>query len=123
MQTHEQITGYLRKENNLNQSVLSEHQVTQPQRDRVTSPETIIFEPSLYFVSGWIILGMMLAAILTIVRSEMFSMELVPELPCKKCRFFSTNPYLKCAVHPCTVLTEKAMHCTDYRPQERKLFH
>jgi hypothetical protein len=123
MQNHEHITHYLIGENNFNQTLLSEIKVIQPQRDKANSPDIITFESPIYFVSGWVILGLILAAILTVVRSEMFRVELVPEVPCKKCRFFSSNPYLRCAVHPCTVLTEKAMHCTDYRPQERKLFN
>lgn len=123
MQTNEHINRYLIGENKLNQTLLNEIQVIQPQRDKATSRDIIIFDTSIYFVSGWVILGLILAAILTVVRSEMFRVELVPEVPCKKCRFFSSNPYLRCAVHPCTVLTEKAMHCSDYRPQERKLFH
>lgn len=123
MQTHEPIAQYRTGENNLYQTLLSEIKVTQPQSDGAKATDIVIFQPPIYFVSGWVILGLMLAAILTVVRSEMLSLELVSEVPCKKCRFFSSNPYLRCAVHPCSVLTEKAMHCTDYRPQERKLFH
>jgi hypothetical protein len=36
--------------------------------------------------------------------------------PCYNCRFFSENFYLKCAVHPCTVLTAEASECSDYEP-------
>ena len=36
---------------------------------------------------------------------------------CHRCRYFSSgNPYLKCALHPITVLTEQAVDCTDYCP-------
>lgn len=41
--------------------------------------------------------------------------------PCRKCRFFSNNLYLKCAVHPITVLTKEANECPDYNPQNRFL--
>lgn len=35
---------------------------------------------------------------------------------CRNCRFFSLNPYIKCAVHPSTVLTKQAIDCPDYYP-------
>jgi hypothetical protein len=35
---------------------------------------------------------------------------------CYRCRYFGDNPYLKCALHPVTVLTEQAVDCIDYDP-------
>jgi hypothetical protein len=40
-----------------------------------------------------------------------------PATPCPSCRFFSSNLYLKCAVRPADVLTERAVHCSDYCPR------
>lgn len=42
------------------------------------------------------------------------------QTPCRKCRFFSNNLYLKCAVHPTIVLTKKANDCADYNPRRRR---
>lgn len=39
---------------------------------------------------------------------------------CRSCTFFDKNLYLKCAVHPNTVLTKEAMHCPDYWPLHNK---
>ena len=36
-------------------------------------------------------------------------------IPCKNCRFFAKNQYLKCAVRPFTVLTAQAVNCSDFR--------
>lgn len=33
---------------------------------------------------------------------------------CMNCRYFNDSHYLKCAVHPSTVLTKKALNCSDY---------
>ena len=33
---------------------------------------------------------------------------------CKKCRFYSLNAYLICAVHHLNILTSKAADCSDY---------
>jgi hypothetical protein len=41
---------------------------------------------------------------------------------CHRCRFFNNNSYLKCAVHPCTVLTSEAKNCSDYWPEHQKDF-
>ncbi|MCU0533070.1 MAG: hypothetical protein MUD14_04130 [Hydrococcus sp. Prado102] len=38
------------------------------------------------------------------------------QVPCRKCRFFSSNPYLRCAVHPSIVLKAEAKDCSDYWP-------
>jgi hypothetical protein len=36
------------------------------------------------------------------------------QFSCYHCRYFGQNPYLKCALHPTTVLTEQAADCCDY---------
>jgi hypothetical protein len=40
-----------------------------------------------------------------------------PRISCSHCHYFSQNPYLKCALHPTTVLTEQAADCRDYTAQ------
>ena len=43
--------------------------------------------------------------------------------PCKTCHFFFANKhYLKCAVHPSTVLTKQAINCPDYCVEKNKFF-
>lgn len=49
-----------------------------------------------------------------------FTLHTSSDLPCRNCRFFSGNPYLRCAVHPTTVMTKAATDCSDYQPQETK---
>lgn len=36
--------------------------------------------------------------------------------PCSKCRYFSNNSYIKCAVQPEKVMTKEAKDCQDYCP-------
>lgn len=43
-----------------------------------------------------------------------FSLKLCSKVPCHRCQYFSHNPYLKCALHPGSVLTEQAVDCHDY---------
>ncbi|AFZ21513.1 hypothetical protein Mic7113_5909 [Allocoleopsis franciscana PCC 7113] len=40
---------------------------------------------------------------------------------CKGCRFFTNNPYLKCTVHPSTVLTKQSLNCPDYQSDEPRV--
>ncbi|MBE9193511.1 hypothetical protein IQ230_24880 [Gloeocapsopsis crepidinum LEGE 06123] len=57
------------------------------------------------------------------VQSHMTT-ELLSHLnrvPCMHCHFFSTNPYLRCALNPVTVLTQEATDCSDYRRRNSKL--
>ncbi|MBD2463747.1 hypothetical protein H6G89_22355 [Oscillatoria sp. FACHB-1407] len=37
------------------------------------------------------------------------------QIPCTTCRFFTNNPYVKCAVRPDLALTKQAIDCTDYQ--------
>jgi len=43
-----------------------------------------------------------------------------PAAPCPSCQFFSKNVYLKCAVRPTDVLTDRAIDCADYCPHPQK---
>jgi hypothetical protein len=36
------------------------------------------------------------------------------EETCQRCQYFHHNLYLKCAIHPDTVLTEDSIDCKDY---------
>jgi hypothetical protein len=50
-----------------------------------------------------------------------FSINGLDQVPCKNCRFYSNNHYLKCAVNPDVVLTEEAVNCSEYCPRKGKL--
>jgi hypothetical protein len=49
------------------------------------------------------------------------TLEHFSQVPCRNCRFFSQNSYLRCAVHPSIVLTTQASDCTDYLPKNGNL--
>lgn len=40
---------------------------------------------------------------------------------CTKCHFLNNNSYLKCAVHPDTVLKKEARDCLDYEPKTNSI--
>lgn len=37
------------------------------------------------------------------------------KVPCRNCQYFNSNYYIKCAVHPSNVMTDRAVDCKDYR--------
>jgi|SRR5919202_1572370 hypothetical protein len=122
MHANELLTHYPRGESNFNQANLSELKVTPSQPDGVNLFNVVLLQPPIYFALGWVLLSMMLSAMLMVVRFEAVSKEPSHKLRCRNCRFFSSNPFLKCAVQPYIALTEKALDCSDYSPQEHKYF-
>lgn len=69
------------------------------------------------FIMGWAVLFVMLSKVGRSARDEIFtSIKHLQRVPCRNCRFFGNNPYLKCAINPSIVLTEQALECSDYQP-------
>jgi len=80
---------------------------------------------SLSFVMGGAVVFIILTKILQERQNNQnnkFS-EIKPptHIPCVNCHFFANNSYLKCAVNPYIVFTEKALNCFDYRPKNGKI--
>ncbi|MBW4470739.1 MAG: hypothetical protein KME45_10105 [Stenomitos rutilans HA7619-LM2] len=48
------------------------------------------------------------------VRQKEDGRKLFKRVPCRQCRFFKDNPYLKCAIRPSDALTAQAIDCADY---------
>ncbi|MEH1923895.1 hypothetical protein [Nostoc sp.] len=53
------------------------------------------------------------------VQQYLFSLKLSHKAKCLHCQYFSHNSYLKCTVHPSTVLTDQAINCLDYSPHNQ----
>lgn len=51
------------------------------------------------------------------VREAEFRLFHAHKVPCQQCRFYTSNPHLKCAVHPMTAMTKQAIDCSDYQTQ------
>jgi hypothetical protein len=49
-------------------------------------------------------------------HQQLSSAQPVHPMPCQRCQYFGPNPYLKCAIHPVTVMTEASADCSDYWP-------
>lgn len=70
---------------------------------------------------SWVLFFLILQKIRTFLDNKMvFSVKGLHKVPCKNCRFYSNNHYLKCAVQPSLVLTEEAQDCSEYSPRNGK---
>lgn len=94
---------------------------TQP--NQVNIPNSAAFWGSLGLLTSGVIFLSMLSKLRNQKQSDVvIDLQQLNKIPCSNCRFFSSNPYLKCAVNPAIALTEEAINCADYCPQAKKSF-
>jgi hypothetical protein len=74
----------------------------------------------LCFVAIWAAVVCVISDTWKLSRKDMTTNKQIAQLPCKKCRFYNNNPYVKCAVNPHAAMTKEAMECQDYWPRERR---
>ncbi|MBE9189088.1 hypothetical protein IQ230_01640 [Gloeocapsopsis crepidinum LEGE 06123] len=92
--------------------------------NQVNIPNTGAFWGSLGLLTGGFIFLSMLSKLRKRKQSHVvIDLQQLNKIPCSNCRFFSSNPYLRCAVNPKIALTEEAINCADYCPQAKKMFH
>ena len=73
----------------------------------------------LWILAGFIIVRAVFVLIIPAIWIKINKQRVVTiggrqRIPCKSCQYFVNNTYLKCAVHPNIVLTQKALNCSDY---------
>ncbi|MFS0514027.1 hypothetical protein ACEYW6_04785 [Nostoc sp. UIC 10607] len=105
---------------NLHQVIVSEAQKNQSQTHELTITDIAISLSPVGFIISWIAFFVILRKIRALLDDKMvFSIKGIQKLPCKNCRFYSNNHYLKCAVNPSIVLTEEAVNCSEYSPGKK----
>ena len=67
----------------------------------------------------WAIAASIYAFIPKRVQQHLFRLKAPHKTLCHQCQYFGHNAYLKCTVHPSTVLTEQALNCLDYSPSSK----
>lgn len=77
----------------------------------------ILFLVPACFLTIWAIVVFTLADGWKLVRRRNVLEAYAQKSPCRNCQFYKENPYLKCAIHPTTVLTAEAESCSDYSAQ------
>ncbi len=91
------------------------------QQEGINISDLAIALTPLSFVFIWAIFLFILRKIRSHADNKIaFSINSLHQVPCKNCRFYSNNHYLKCAVNPDLVLTEEAVNCSEYCPRKGK---
>ncbi len=102
------------------QVIQSEVKKEQAQTYESTIPDIAIYLSPVGFIISWIGFFLILQKIREFLDEKMvFPINSLHKVPCKNCRFYSNNHYLKCAVNPSIVLTEKATSCSEYSPSKK----
>ncbi|AFY92628.1 hypothetical protein Cha6605_1459 [Chamaesiphon minutus PCC 6605] len=55
------------------------------------------------------------------LQQSALSFKSQAEVPCHRCRYFNNNLYLKCAIYPEIVFTERSIDCVNYYPKDRSI--
>jgi len=85
------------------------------------TPDRILFWGIVGFIICWAAIFFMLSKRVRSNRKKVpINITALHQIPCKKCKFYSNDPHLKCAVNPGIVLTEQAIDCSDYCAKENK---
>lgn len=95
----------------------------QPSNSLPPSQRSVEMDTAFQIVMGLMILltiGSLIHTCIPKSRQRFSSFKLPPKTPCYRCRYFSNNSYLKCALHPVTALTEQAVDCRDYCPHREE---
>ncbi len=84
------------------------------------------FDISLYIVMNlavFLAIGMLVCADIPKDWQYLFRFDLSKKIPCRQCKYFNYNQFLKCTVHPVTTMTNQAIDCRDYCPlnQEERI--
>jgi hypothetical protein len=106
---------------NIHQVNQNELKQEKAQSDGLNVPDIAIFFTPVSFIFSWIFFFLILQKIRTFLDNKIvFTVKDLHQVPCKNCRFYSNNHYLKCAVQPSIVLTIEAINCSEYSPQKVK---
>lgn len=95
----------------------AEPNIANPDASAISTNTLFLIPISL--LTAWAISVVIYSDILTILKHGFLAVKHSNQVPCRNCRFFQNNPYLRCAVNPATALTDKASDCSDYCPQNK----
>jgi hypothetical protein len=97
----------------------SQQNYPQPEKFNISDLALTIALTPLSFVFIWVIFLFIWEKIRSNLHNKIdFSIHDIHQVPCKNCKFFANNHYLRCAVQPNLVCTEEAINCTEYDPND-----
>ncbi|MBD6620569.1 hypothetical protein FNW02_33565 [Komarekiella sp. 'clone 1'] len=122
MQFSEIPQFYISAETSANQSTLmATHPIAATHNEAKTKdgdiPATIVFLAPICFITVGAIYLFIISSFLkfTEKKNRVSNVVELKQYPCRNCKFFDDNNYLKCAVNPSDVLTKQAINCSEYQ--------
>ena len=100
------------------ESIEPNHNFIQSHKPAESLPGHFIWLIPVWGVIAWALLVCTTSELWKLLRFRHTDLQKNQQVPCKNCRFFSSNFYLKCAVRPTDALTDRATDCSDYCPRE-----
>jgi len=86
----------------------------------IATQDAALLTIPLCFVAIWAAVVCVIANTWKPNRKEIESSRHTSQLPCKKCAYFSNNPYIKCAANPHIAMTKAANDCGDFQLRDQK---
>ncbi|MEB3360084.1 MAG: hypothetical protein VKK04_25385 [Synechococcales bacterium] len=74
--------------------------------------------PFVVVIVAWGVVILQQTVFWKVLKSRLAKRGCDRSVPCTSCRFFNSNPYMQCAVHPTRVLRTDAIDCSDYQQRE-----
>ncbi|WP_017651428.1 hypothetical protein [Fortiea contorta] len=107
----------------LHQVIRSEVRQHQGKQEGLTIPVVAVYLSPLGFMFVWVVFFLILQKIRNMIENKMtFTMKTSHKVPCKNCKYYANNHYIKCAVQPSIVLTEAAQDCSEYSSKKSGFF-
>ncbi|NHC34689.1 hypothetical protein [Scytonema millei] len=112
------LKNLLSQKNNTKQIIVSEAKHNNIKTDNVAINHPSEVSLAIVFFSG-LVCFLMYSKRWRTTRENVEDLSEITSshIPCKRCRFFSNNPYLKCAVQPIITMTKEAIDCAEFRPK------
>ena len=118
MSSDELLKNLLSQENSAKEIIVSEAKPNNLKTEEVTINHPSEVSLAIVFLSG-LVCFLMYSKRCRATREDVEELLEITSspIPCKRCRFFSNNPYLTCAVQPIIAMTKEAINCSEFRPK------
>ncbi|WP_041235682.1 hypothetical protein [Dactylococcopsis salina] len=71
----------------------------------------------LCFLCAWGFIILLLWTVMSAIYATVKRSQIMHQVPCPNCQFFTNDYRLKCTVNPLVANTEQAITCQDYCPK------
>jgi hypothetical protein len=106
-------------QSNLIETQSSIHSVHDAPVEKPTLYDNVVPIVPVGFLVFWAIVAWVFLDIPKSLQRGKLSQGRHQKFRCRGCRYFTDNPYIQCAVHPSTALTEEAKECSDFVERDR----